>query len=190
MIRPPKSSSQERSKVLAIVAIAVVPLVVAVIMVFFFPGLIPGVTTNQGTLVQPPVKINESSLMANGKWMMLISVNRQCDNTCKRVLYISRQVHISLGKDASRILRVIITGEDLSGDFLDLLMREYGTVEIINTGYETTSLLRDLAAGSGEGPVVFIMDPNGSIMMYYEPLQVGKPMRDDLKHLLKVSSIG
>ena len=190
MTELPRSVNHERFKVLIIVAIAVVPLIVASVMFFFFPGMVPGMTTNQGTLIQPPVQIEVSGLVPEGKWVMLIMVNGQCDNVCEQVLYVSRQVHISLGKDASRIQRIIITAEALSVDFMDLLAREYGNVEIVDASHGATSILRNLLTDARDGTVIFIMDPNGNIMMYYRSSQVGKPLRDDLKHLLKVSNIG
>ncbi len=121
---------------------------------------------------------------------MLIPVKAECDNACTRVLYLSRQVHIGLGKDASRIRRVILTSDSLSRRFLDLLAREHGQVAIVSLGRDAAAILRNVATDPAGDPVVFIMDPNGNIMMYYLSSQGGKPMLDDLKHLLKVSTIG
>jgi len=181
----------DRSKVLMLViaAIAFVPLFIAGLVFFYFPALVPGTTTNQGTLIQPPIQVNDHDLALRGKWAMLIPVKAECDDACERVLYLSRQVHIALGKDASRIQRVILTAETLSTDFRDLLAREYSQVTIISLGRDATAILRNVTDPAGD-PVVFLMDPNGNVMMYYLSSQGGKPMLDDLKHLLKVSAIG
>ena len=37
---------------------------------------------------------------------------------------------------------------------------------------------------------VYIVDPLGNVVLRYSHEQVGKPLLDDLKHLLKVSQIG
>ena len=39
-------------------------------------------------------------------------------------------------------------------------------------------------------PGVYIVDPLGNVVLRYSHEQVGKPLLDDLKHLLKVSQIG
>lgn len=181
---------RSRMLLLIIAAIAFVPLFIASFVFFFFPELVPG-TSNQGTLIQPPIQVNDPKLGIPGKWVMLISVEAECDATCERVLYLSRQVRIALGKDASRTQRVLLTAGSLSRNFLDLLAREHAQVTIVSLDRDTADTLRSLVKDdSAGGPVVFLMDPNGNIMMYYLSSQGGKPMLDDLKHLLKVSSIG
>ncbi|MCZ6503668.1 MAG: hypothetical protein O6945_14285, partial [Gammaproteobacteria bacterium] len=85
---------------------------------------------------------------------------------------------------------VILTSNGLSSDFLDLLAREHDQVTIVSLGRDVTATLRNVATDPVGDPVVFLMDPNGNIMMYYLSWQGGKPMLEDLKHLLKVSTIG
>lgn len=192
MIEQRKIATTDRSRVilLVIAAIAFVPLFVAGIVFFFFPALVPGITKNQGTLIQPPVQLSGYELVMQGKWAMLISVQAECDPACERVLYLSRQVRMGLGKDASRIRRIILTRGSLTSDFADLLAREHGRATIIRLDRDATAVLRNLVTDPEGNPVVFLMDPNGNIMMYYLSSQGGKPMLDDLKHLLKVSNIG
>ena len=192
MTEQPKMAKTDRSRllVLVIAAIAFLPLFTAYIVFLYFPMLVPGATTNQGTLIQPPVQVNDGNLALSGKWAMLIPVKAECDNACERVLYLSRQVHIGLGKDASRIRRVILTSDNLSTDFLDLLAREHDQVTIISSSGDAAAILRNVVTDPDGDPVVFLMDPNGNIIMYYLSSQGGKPMLDDLKHLLKVSTIG
>jgi len=38
--------------------------------------------------------------------------------------------------------------------------------------------------------LIYLIDPNGNLMMRYTPDQLPKPLFKDLKHLLKVSRIG
>ncbi len=192
MNEQPKMARTDRSRVLVLViaAIAFLPLFTAYIVFLYFPMLVPGTTTNQGTLIQPPLRLNDDKLALPEKWVMLIPVKAECDNACERVLYLSRQVHIGLGKDASRIRRVILTSDSLSTDFLELLAREHGQATIVSLGMDTIAILRNVVTDPAGVPVVFLMDPNGNIMMYYLSSHGGKPMLDDLKHLLKVSTIG
>jgi len=50
--------------------------------------------------------------------------------------------------------------------------------------------LGPLTAVSAAFPLLFLVDPNGNVMMYFTLEKAGKPMLGDLKHLLKLSNIG
>ncbi|MGB0691890.1 MAG: hypothetical protein ACPGPD_04220, partial [Pseudomonadales bacterium] len=50
--------------------------------------------------------------------------------------------------------------------------------------------LGPLTAVSAASPLLFLVDPNGNVMMYFTLEKAGKPMLGDLKHLLKLSNIG
>jgi len=180
-----------RIKLLVIISIAFVPIIVAYIVFLYFPELLPDMTTNQGTLIQPPIVLDHIAMEPGQKWVLLIPVGSGCDDVCQRVLYLSRQTHIALGKNRSRVQRVILTEGQLSANFVDLLDKEHSGAKIIDiSGGDTAMRLRELVPDGLHKLIVFVMDPNGNVMMYYRPDQGGKPMLDDLKHLLKTSNIG
>jgi len=89
------------------------------------------------------------------------------------------------------VQRVILTEGRLSADFKDLLKEEHREVQVIDiAAYDTAARLKALVPNGLHKLIVFVMDPNGNVMMYYRPEQGGKPMLNDLKHLLKTSNIG
>ena len=180
-----------RIKLLVIISIAFVPIFAAYIVFLYFPEWLPDMTTNQGTLIQPPIVLDGIEIDSGRKWVLLIPVDSSCDEVCQRVLYLSRQTHIALGKNTSRVQRVILTEGQLSADFEDLLKEEHRKVQIIDiAGDDTAVRLKALVPDGLHKLIVFVMDPNGNVMMYYRPEQGGKPMLKDLKHLLKTSNIG
>lgn len=182
----PEEIRASRTKLLTLIAIAFVPIMIAFLAFQYFPGWVPSGTTNQGELISPPINGAEISarLEKLESWGLLQPAGRACDSDCEQMLYLSRQVVTGLGKDAGRISRMLIVPGDLSDEFRDLLGREHPDVEVIAA---ETGLLD---AVSEESPLLFLVDPNGNVMMYYSTEKAGKPMLRDLKHLLRLSNIG
>ena len=178
---------QSRIKFSLLVAIAFFPIMIAHVVFFYFPHLMPSATTNQGELIQPPVQgeLVSGEFGQRETWtLMQLGGDGNCDETCQNLLYLSRQVVSGLGKDSSRLTRMVVTDNPLSEDFRNLLIDEHRDITIIEGDTAPLSSVTELA------PVLFLMDPNGNIMMYYTEETAGKPMLKDLKHLMRVSNIG
>ena len=175
-----------RIKFVVLILIAVVPIFIASAAFFFFPDWAPTETTNRGELIVPVVPGEEISgeLLELNSWVLLQPVAMDCNEDCIQMLYLSRQVIKGLGKDASRIKRAVIAPAGISARFADLLESDHSDAQII----EADTRLLDQTHDSR--PVLFLMDPNGNVLMYYSLEKAGKPMMKDLKHLLKVSNIG
>ncbi len=184
--RPPEAVRSGRVKLLALMAIALVPIFIACITYFQFPALAPMGRTNQGELVWPVVQGNGIALQLEAleTWALIQPVDANCRDDCRQMLYLSRQVVAGLGKDASRVTRVLLSRNSLSEEFGRHIAREHRDALIVQSG---TDILNGII---GLRPVLFLMDPNGNIMMYYPMDKAGKPMLRDLKHLLKISNIG
>lgn len=182
----PEQVSSSRRKLLAIIAVAFVPLFIAYTLFFFFPSFAPDGTTNQGQLVDPPVEAAtvHPALPATRHWELVIPVESTCDSDCEELLYLSRQVIAGLGKDADRVHRTLLLGTEATPEFRALLDEEHGDMRRLHA--DTGELL----SVDDARPLIFLMDPNGNIMMFYRLDQAGKPMQKDLKHLLKISNIG
>ena len=180
----PEAMRSSRMKLLIIISIAFVPLFMAYVGYFFLPEWAPEGTTNQGELVMPPVDGGEISvdLAAERRWTLILPVQDGCESDCEQLLYLSRQVIAGLGKDTDRVGRVILSAEPPEG-LLALIEAEHGDARLV---YAPTTALTALQAA----PALFLMDPNGNIMMYYTLEKAGKPMMKDLKHLLRISNIG
>ena len=175
---------RSRAKLLAIMAIAFVPLFIAYFGYFFAPDLAPRGTTNQGELILPPVSasdINET-LGQKRQWTLILPVGSSCDADCEQLLYLSRQIVTGLGKDSSRVGRVVLS-EQVGQPLQTLLQQEHEDVQVLSGPQAPLT-------GVQSEPALFLMDPNGNVMMYFTVDKAGKPMLKDLKHLLKISNIG
>lgn len=182
----PEAIRSSRRKLLALVAVAFVPLFIAYGLYFYLPVLAPEGTTNQGQLINPPLdaaQINPE-LATTGRWELVIPARSSCDASCEQILYLSRQVIAGLGKNSDRVQRTILFGSAPDGAFTSLIEREHPQVRRLQGQAE------ELLSMDQSWPLIFLMDPNGNIMMFYRLDQAGKPMQQDLKHLLKISNIG
>jgi hypothetical protein len=175
-----------RAKFTLLVLVAALPIVVAYIAFFHFPHWIPTGTTNKGSLISPPVSGEALSVELAGlnAWTLLQPIGERCGQGCERMLYLSRQVVVGLGKDATRVRRIVLVEGEAPSTLESQLGAEHPDVSLIQGDL---GLLDQVTV---KRPVLFLMDPHGNVMMYYHIENAGKPMLNDLKHLLRISNIG
>jgi hypothetical protein len=171
-------------------------------------------TSNSGTLVQPPRQVDEYQLREDTgalfkysdfepKWSLLIPVaGATCDKSCENTLYVTRQIHIAIGKEFNRIRRVYLSEHrprdtslgvtTLSDDrpapasFNELLETEHRGLKALTLpsgGYQ--ALFPEHRA---DASTWYLVDPAGWIMMSYNSEIHYKDVISDLKFLLKNSS--
>lgn len=182
--------TSSRRKLLLIAAIAFVPLFTAYGLFFFVPEWKPEGTKNYGVLIQPPLEATELET-AKRQWSLLVISGSNCDALCTERLYLTRQIHTALGKDADRLVRRWVrtvpvepaTWDRLKVEHPDLEPWISATLETTLSNYASTEL-------PGMGAFVFVADPLGNIMMAYPESEVGKPLLEDLRLLLKLSKLG
>ncbi len=164
----------------------------------YFTGLwIPEGRTNKGELILPPYQFTDLKLFngskpfdleeLDGKWSIVVFGSNSCAETnCRESLYKTRQVHIALGKETDRVVRLYVAQQ--SSGLSAKLENEHPDVFWLNTSEET--LRQAMKHDRWPENQFFIMDPFGNIMMMYRPDQAGGDLLKDLKKLLKASSIG
>lgn len=153
-------------------------------------------TKNNGVLIRPPRPIAELPLQtAEGEpfdfakqpkqWSIVIPVAAHCDEKCQQTLYITRQIHVALGKHSERVRRYLIaTAFPLDNEF-ETLLKQHPKLEVLRAdsaafaNYFTQSNLQPL-----QNHQYLILDPDGWFMMYYDPVHDGKAVLKDLKFLL------
>lgn len=180
------SVASSRAKFLTIVAIAFGPIFIAYLAFVYFPDWAPTGTTNQGELIMPPVDAAEVAYELTGLegWGLVLPLATECGDECKEILYLSRQVVKGLGKNTNRVSRYLLTDAPVSETLRAHLNAEHKDLLVIEGN------LGPLSAVSEAAPLLYLVDPNGNIMMYFTLDKAGKPMLSDLKHLLKLSNIG
>ncbi|HEX3396831.1 MAG TPA: hypothetical protein VHS76_09025 [Steroidobacteraceae bacterium] len=125
-----------------------------------------------------------------GKWTLLYVQHGRCDDECRRHLYDTRQVRLALDRDMNRVQRVFIG----DGDCCDLreLLAMHPDLIVIRSSPADERLLALLPTlpGSVNSHRVYVIDPLGNVMMFYEADARPKGMLEDMKRLLRLSSIG
>lgn len=171
-------------------------------------------TANQGALVQPPrdlTAVDATDAMgvalafptSNPKWTLLVPQGGAvCAEACEERLYLTRQIHIAMGKEMNRIRRAFVGDSALSGiafgaatlsdgksvpDSFDAYLRgEHPGLSAVTT---TPATLQQLFPELADHPGTwYLVDPAGWIMMSYSPEISYKNVISDLKFLLKNSN--
>jgi hypothetical protein len=157
----------------------------------------PGGRVNAGDLVEPPRPVPALKLplmdsgatdpkFLTGKWTFLYVQQGRCDDECLKHLYDTRQVRLALDREMNRVQRVFIA----DGDCCDLK--------------ELQAAHPDLIASAADGPLlamlpsppgalthrIYLIDPLGNLMMSYAADAKPKGMLEDMKRLLRLSSVG
>lgn len=168
-------------------------------------GWRPDGTTNRGTLVHParPLELSRDIVLGEqplrdylqGRWTLVYIGDADCDNDCRENLYKIRQVRIAQNENMKRVQRLYIVSRGVfDEDVSAYLAEEQGGLDIIQPGTGQFDQFEKLfaidAAPVGSAERVYIVDPLGNLMMYYQPDADAGGMLKDLKKLLKYSRIG
>ena len=184
------TQSNSRKKLLLLAGIAFVPLFIAYGMFFFAPGLAPSDTKNNGRLIQPPLEATALETTTR-QWSILVLTSNDCDASCEERLYLTRQIHTALGKDSERVIRRWVRSNPASPDAWQIIEPEHPGLEPwISADLQSTLETYSNTQLPGTEAAVFLADPLGNIMMAFPDDQVGKPLLEDLKLLLKLSKLG
>ncbi len=129
-----------------------------------------------------------------GYWVMLYVNPQSCDQTCQNNLFNMQQVRIALGKDRGRVQRLIVTNA-LSQDHLidGLIKQSYpGTLHAVIDTNSYQELIEQGAIKTidKKGAALFIVDPQGYLMLSYRSDASPEDILKDLTRLLGVSQIG
>lgn len=203
LVVTPEPAKKNRGRIQALIIISVVLLPMVTAYVMFHAGIgIPNSTINKGDLLDPPQAISDTQLHTlegtawdvhaqPKKWRLLIPGLRDCNETCKQNLYLTRQVHIRLAEKAGRVERwYLLLDEQLSPATQDFLNSEHPHMPVMQVAaHEFKQLLASTnlpehAIADGR---YFLMDQEGFIMMSYDPQHQGKELLDDIKRMLKYS---
>jgi cytochrome oxidase Cu insertion factor (SCO1/SenC/PrrC family) len=145
-----------------------------------------------------------------GKWTLLYVGSGPCAEECRRRLYDTRQVRLALDRDMDRVQRVFIADADccdaqlLHAQHPDLIAIRAGAAAApllaLLPGRDSLTAPHDLTATGASTPpgtpsaagasAVYLIDPLGNLMMSYAADAKAKGMLNDIKRLLRLSSIG
>lgn len=206
--QPQTQPKKKRSiKPLIMVLLLSLSPVVAAVLVYFNPEWRPEGSTNYGQLIEPQrpmpsaqqlplVSLDGKPFDLNslkGQWLMVTADSGGCDDACAKKLFILRNTHAMNGKEVERIRRVLFLTDDkpVPQKVLDAYV---GTV-IVRADPATLARYLPVPPGqletaAGLAENMWIIDPQGNLILQYpretDPLE----MRKDIGKLLKNSRIG
>lgn len=204
---PPEAIRRGRLMAATIMLILALPLVVALVVYRTGVGMPTG-TANEGVLITPPQPAEQLALVEldsaltwdlqndRVRWRLLIPALAGCDEQCKQNLYLTRQVHVRLAKDAYRMERFILLGQNdpIETELADFLEREHPGLRIMRVSEDRLAALRtstNLAASQPDSEDhYYLMDQRGFVMMAYHREHTGNQLLADIKRMLKVTYEG
>jgi hypothetical protein len=205
MNQGPRDSRQRRVLVgLALLFFA--PLGLAFYLYYGHGTWHPGGRVNAGDLVAPARPLpalalplwtapsaadagNTDPNFLKGKWTFLHVETGPCDEACRIRLYDTRQIRIALDRDMKRVQRVFIA--DAGCCDAQFLREQHPDLIAIRQSPEAARVLALLPAREGwAAHRVYLVDPLGNLMMSYAADVKPKGMLEDMKRLLRLSSIG
>ncbi len=207
MIQQGAQDRRQRRLLIGLALLFFAPLVLAFYLYYGHGTWHPGGRVNTGELVRParPLPALALPLREAGstepnfllrKWTLLYVESGACAEACRMRLYDTRQVRLALDRDMNRVQRVLIAGDDCcDARFLHEQHPDLIAIRATSAAAPLLALLPDrneLPAGSGAAPAppVYLIDPLGNLMMLYPAGAKPKGMLEDLKRLLRLSSIG
>jgi cytochrome oxidase Cu insertion factor (SCO1/SenC/PrrC family) len=181
-----------RAQLLLIASLFVLP-IVASTLAYRFGHRAP--TANHGELLLPPAQVNDQSFgrpgggafsfrELRGRWALVAIDSGACAEACRAKLTVMRQVRLALGRNASRVARVLFVDDQQPPDMAALAPFEGTEVAVAPRGAAIAP------PAAGDRSRLYLVDPHGNVMMRWAARADPEGMIKDLERLLKASQIG
>ncbi|WP_243708011.1 hypothetical protein [Luteimonas arsenica] len=175
-------------------------LLVLIVVVFFGSALVAGALRfsgwrpeglkNHGELLQPPADLRQiAPRLADGgeypwnpierTWRILVAPPADCTDACVGLSHDIDKVWRLFGHNADHV-HILWVGEPPEGA---LRNRVWHVVEPMP---ELTAQLPGVEAGGPQGAPVYVVDPNGFVILHYAPGFDPGHLRTDMARLLKL----
>jgi len=170
-----------------LLAMFILPIAFGTLFFYANPNYFSESTVNYGELVRPVIATDEGDIEIDGGasslqgiWTM-VYVSSSCDNACEKAVADMKTIRTLMNDDMRRIQRMIII-EDNSTPTSD-------DKALIKARITSTKLTQSLKKYTENA--IYLIDPIGNIMLYYEPQNIDiRLVIKDLKRLFKYSRIG
>ena len=181
---------------------------ILVAAIFFGPALLawllydpggvsrPGSSTAHGELITPVKLVADANLSVPreeqdspypGLWTFVHVGSGDCDETCAKSLYETRQVRKALGKEDRRVQRLFFLTDETP--LTASIAEQHPWLQIFAVSNPLTNDFI-IAIEPYNTQNIFLIDPLGNLIMRFTPDTGMKDMHKDLKKLLKISQIG
>ena len=169
-----------------LLAMFILPIAFGTLFFYANPNYFSESTVNYGELVRPVIETDEGDIEIEGSSSLqgiwtIVYVSSRCDDACEKAVADMKTIRTLMNADMRRIQRMIII-EDNSipkSDDKDLIKARL-------TSEKLTKSLKKYTENA-----IYLIDPIGNIMLYYEPQDIDiRLVIKDLKRLFKYSRIG
>ena len=159
-----------------------------------------GGTTSYGTLVEPQRPIPESLVVTGedgkplklatlrGHWLLISVDDTACDKACATKLYFMRQIRAAQGAERERVVEVWLRTD--AGKVADVIQKAYPDTDMLVADPAQVSAWLPVDQGTQISDHLYLVDPNGNLMMRFPKDPNPSKIKGDLTKLLKWSRIG
>jgi len=198
---------RSRLTLILVFLVCVGPFLLAWLFYAFWDTPDLGETTNTGELIHPaqplddvtlPVLasregLSERPVLDGRKWTVIYLAGQGCQADCREVLWGTRQIRLSLGRDMGRVQRILLTPEAEAQD--EFFREEHPDLTVFPIDDpRAESFLEQFELEDGVSPTesgrLYIVDPLDNLMMYFSPGFDPDDFMDDMRRLLRASQIG
>jgi cytochrome oxidase Cu insertion factor (SCO1/SenC/PrrC family) len=159
-----------------------------------------GGTTSYGTLIEPQRPIPGALMVTGddghevplaslrGRWLMISVDGGACGDACATKLYFMRQVRATQGPERERVVTVWLRTDDVSVP--DKVKGAYADTRILRADPAAVAAWLPATQTSKDTDHIYLVDPNGNLMMRFPVNPDPTRIKQDVTKLLKWSSIG
>ncbi|TKC89821.1 cytochrome C oxidase subunit I [Trinickia terrae] len=195
---PRGSWHRGRWMLLLLAAVCAAPIVVSYLTYYVIKPA--GGKTNYGALIDPQRPIPDALAVTDengktvplaslrGKWLMVTVDHSACDDACATKLYFMRQVRATQGAERERVLTVWLRTD--AGAVPDAIARAYPDTRKFAADPAAIAAWLPADAGTSDADHIYLVDPNGNLMMLFPKNPDPSKIKSDVTRLLKWSSIG
>ncbi len=192
-----RPETRGRLLVAGIFALFFLPIALAWFLNVKTPDWLPSGRTNHGTLVESPGRVETRGMRSvegrradaslfEGKWTLLYVAESSCPDVCEKALYKMRQARFALGEDMQRIQRLMVFPVNAAEGLAKKLAGLDAALMIVSAD---AAWLERLKTGGGAAEI-FLVDPQGYLIMWYPRDANPSGLIKDLERLLRISKIG
>ena len=159
-----------------------------------------GSTTSYGTLIEPQRPIPDALVVTGedgkpmklaslrGRWLMISVDSSACDKPCVTKLYFMRQVRATQAGERERIVNVFLRTD--AGKVPDVVDNAYKDTEMLIADPKEVSAWLPADEGTQVSDHIYMVDPNGNLMMRFPKDANPSKIKGDVTKLLRNSGIG
>jgi len=170
-----------------LLAMFILPIAFGTLFFYANPNYFSESTVNYGELVRPVIATDEGDIEIDGGasslqgiWTM-VYVSSRCNDVCEKAAVDMKTIRTLMNADMRRIQRMIIIENNSTPTVNDETL-----IKAKITSEKLTKSLKKYTENT-----IYLIDPIGNIMLYYEPQNIDiRLVIKDLKRLFKYSRIG